>query len=232
MENLEKEQSGEGNSQAKELGNIGKYFRAVFDKNGWKKDWKKIGLISLIVLLGMAGSLITKKDLLGLRVIFDVERIKYQKYSHIGPDFSFQYPDYYVFDGDEEKKFGNDYLAGFRLRTDRRTGCDVRTSAAGLNFKKNDEEIKKALVNDLSRTAKNFSLINSGRTTIGGNEAFSLEFTFVDPLGNNLRLFQTMTTNKGGHYLLVCGTGDYQYRFFARDFEKFLETFKWQSKAI
>lgn len=166
----------------------------------------------------------------GLRFDFFVQKVSYQKYDHLGPDFSYQYPNYYETDNNDNNKFGADYISGFRLSTDQRTGCDIRSSAAGINFKKSDAEIKSALEQELSKSAKGFRLLNASRIKIGGEPAFQVEFSFTDPLGGTVRLSQNLVTHDGQSFLLICGTGDYQYKFFQKDFEHFLQSFEWKAR--
>ena len=164
----------------------------------------------------------------GWRLDWSVQKINYQKYSHIGPDFSFHYPDYYQFDGDTDKKFGDQYIAGFRLKTDQRTGCDLRYSSFGLNFQKSDMEIQNAIKADLSKSIKGFNLLSVKRIKFGAEDAFLAEFNFLDPTNNTMRLSQTLTSHAGADYIVVCGTGDYQYKYFQKDFKNFSDTFTWE----
>lgn len=201
------------------------------DKNGWKKDVKKVAII-LAVLLGAVivlttFSFVSSKIPFGLKTDLFVEKVHYQKYAHMGPDFSFRYPDYFVLDENQNKKYGADYLIGVRLKTDQRTGCDIRFAQNGINFKKSDEEIKNVLNKELSKNTKNFQLLNFGRRKIAGENSFQMQFSFVDPTGATVRLSQDITSHKGQAYLIICGTGDYQYKFFQKDFDGFTNSLKW-----
>lgn len=179
----------------------------------------------IIILLISAFYIFFQKS--GWRFDWSVQKINYLKYEHIAPDFSFRYPDYFQFDGDKEKKFGADYIAGFRLKTDQRTGCDLRFNSFGLNFSKSDQEIEDAIKNDLSKSVKEFNLIETKRIKFGGEDAFAVDFTFLDPIGNRTRLTQIMVSYNKANYLAICGTGEYQYKFFQKDFADFFESFQW-----
>jgi hypothetical protein len=106
----------------------------------------------------------------------------------------------------------------------------MRYNQVGLNFQKTDAEIKDALIKDLSQSAKEFKLISAQRIKLGGEDAFRTEFSFLDPTGNIVRLSQVLTSHAGADYILVCGTGDYQYKYFQKDFQNFFDTFSWQSE--
>jgi hypothetical protein len=206
--------------------------KTLLSKAGWKKDLKKLKwlfiLIALIlIVLGVRkfGNL----EILGWRLDAKLTKVNYREYNHVAPDFSFRYPDYFQTDDDSQHKYGDNYAAGFKLKSDQRTGCDVRTASAGINFKKSDQEIQAALVKELSQNAKDFKLLSSERMKIGGEDAYLVSFSFTDPIGSTARLSQIMTSHAGENYLLICGTGDYQYQFFSRDFDNFLRSFSWNS---
>lgn len=195
-----------------------------------KKIIEKILLAVIIVLIFSAFFVLIKKS--GWRINAFIEKINYKKYNHIGPDFNFAYPDYYVFDADEQKKFGNSYIGGFRLKTDQRTGCDVRLSETGINFQKSEKEISEALEKDFSQNVKDFKLIGTKITKIDGEKAFLLDFSFTDPIGTAVRLSQIMVSHGGTNHLLICGTGEYQYKYFQKDFDGFFNSFQWKANAM
>lgn len=200
---------------------------------GWKRDLKKVwflfALIAQVVfVLGVASFLFG--DFFGWRMDIFLKKMEYKEYNHVAPDFNFKYPNYFEIDNGERKNYGENYVTGFKLNTDTRTGCDVRFNKAGINFKKNDQEITDALSKEISRNAKEFNLISAKRIKISGEDAFSLEFSFIDPTNNRIRLEQIMTGHDGNYYIFICGTGDYQYRFFQKDFKFFFDSFDWKSK--
>ena len=205
--------------------------KALTDLSGWKKDLKKILIVILALLLigGIVKGIMfwSQNNLLGIRFNLGVSRIKYDAYSHIGPDFNFKFPTSFVVDNDDQHKYGDAYLGGFRLKGDQRTGCDVRLNPVGINFQKTDKEIHDAVIADLAAHIKDFKEISSQRKAIGGENAYVIDFSFSDPLGNSTRVSQAITTHGGNGYLLVCGTGNYQYDFFAQDFNDFFKLFRW-----
>ena len=200
---------------------------------GWKKDLKKIAILVTIlvyVILVLGAISFFKGSIFGWRTDVFFKKINYKTYSHIAPDFSFKYPDYFEIDNGEGKNYGESYLAGLKLSTDPRTGCDMRLNGAGLNFKKSDKEIEDALVSDISKNAKDFNLKKAKRIKIGGEDAFSLEFTFTDPLGSKIHIDQILTGHNGTFYSLICGTGDYQYKYFEKDFQSFTGSINWNQQ--
>lgn len=203
----------------------------LFDWSGWKKDLRKIAiaLIVILVIAGIAKSAMLWSDThaLGFRLNMGISKVNYSSYSHIGPDFSFKFPNTFVADNDEQKKYGDSYLGGFRLKGDQRTGCDVRLNPVGINFKKTDKEIHDAVIGDLAGHIKDFKEISTSRRMIGGENAYIVSFSFTDPLGNTVRVSQAITSHAGNNYVFVCGTGEYQYNFFAEDFNDFFKSFRW-----
>lgn len=195
------------------------------------KYFKKTGkIINIIILTIVIFGLITyfAGNAFGLRINIFVDKISYKNYDHIGPNFSFKYPDYYEIDNGENKNYGESYLTGLKLKNDARTGCDIRLSKKGINFKRNDEEINNALVQETSKSAKDFQLKEYERIKIDGNDAFSQKFVFTDPLGNRTLVNQVMSGHDGNFYIFICGTGEYQYKFFEKDFQDFLNSFQWK----
>lgn len=198
---------------------------------GWKKDFKKlqkifVAVFYLAVILGII--LYFSNSLFGWKMNFFLDKINYKNYSHIGPDFSFKYPDYFQIDNGEGKNYGTSYLTGLKLYSDSRTGCDIRFNTAGLNFQKSDREIANALIGEISKSAKDFNLIGYNRFKIDGENAFSLEFSFTDPINSKVYLNQILTGHGNNFYMIICGTGEYQYKFFKKDFESFLDSFHWK----
>lgn len=199
---------------------------------GWKKDLKKLQIILVVIfyvaiVLGFIAFFFD--NIFGWRLNIFADRIKYEKYSHIGPDFNFKYPNYFQIDDGEGKNYGDAYLTGLRLNSDSRTGCDIRLNKVGLNFQKSDQEITKALIDEISKSAKDFSFIKSERFKINGENAFSLEFSFTDPINSKVHLNQVITGNSDNFYMIICGTGKYQYKFFEKDFQSFLDSIRWRN---
>lgn len=197
---------------------------------GWKKDLKKLQAIFVVIFYAaVVFGLIAffSDNIFGLRIKIFTDKVSYQKYNHIGPDFSFKYPEYFQIDSGEGKNYGENYLTGLRLTSDSRTGCDIRLNSVGLNFQKNDQEIARALTDEVSKNAKDFSFISSKRFKINGENAFSLEFAFTDPINSKVHLNQVLTEHGDNFYMIICGTGNYQYKFFEKDFESFLDSVRW-----
>ncbi|MFZ2154364.1 MAG: hypothetical protein WAV16_03990 [Candidatus Moraniibacteriota bacterium] len=227
FENLEK------NSKKSLLDKLKKYFfqMKILINLNWKKYLKQAGKITNLVILTLVclGIIIYfAGDIFGLRTNIFVEKISYKKYSHIGPNFSFKYPEYYEIDNGEEKSYGETYLTGLKLKTDSRTGCDIRSSKKGINFTKSDKEINDALSKEISKSAKDFTLLSYARIKIDGETAFSQEFIFTDPLGNRTMINQVMAGHNKNFYIFICGTGEHQYKFFKEDFQSFLNSFSWK----
>jgi hypothetical protein len=198
------------------------------DVEGWKKDLRKTLWILLVIAL-MAGILFGAKrffPLFSVRFHVPVEVVSYEKHQQQNPNLSFYFSKNFVFDEDQQKKYGSDYLAGFHLKADQRTGCDVRSSSMGINFGKSDQEINEAISKDLGSSVKGFSNYSGKRIKIDGRDALVTEFMLTDPLSNTLHLKQVMFSNGGDNYLVVCGSGQSQYEFYKDDFAAFIESFR------
>lgn len=204
-----------------ELKNI---WKKLVDKDGWKKDAKKIALIVFAIAAATLAVSIYKMENWGINFQKPAEFVKYVSYEDQMIKFAFS--DRYVLDKNEQKKFGSDYLAGFHLMDDSRTGCDVRQSEVGINFSKTDEEISRAVEADLAKSVKGLKNFDAKRIEIDEREAYRANFDLTDPLGNSLRINQVLVGNGKDNYLLVCGSGRAQAEFFQNDFEDFFKSFR------
>ncbi len=206
-------------------------FKSLTDMRGWKKDAKKI-VISLCVLIfiSIGYYLITQAATFSwsMRLHSPIEIISRLHHSQENPTFSFSFSKHYTYDSDEQKKYGDDYLAGFHLQSDQRIGCDVRQSIVGVNFSKSDQEISDAISSDLSTHVKGFSKYQAKRIKIDGKPAILSNFLLTDPLGNTLHINQIMVSNADKDYLIICGSGEAQYDFFQKDFQDFTDSFRWK----
>lgn len=202
-----------------------------FPSLNWKAPLKKTGrfanaiILTLVFIISVAYFSLTA---FGFRTSAFVEKISYKNYEHTDPSFSFKYPDYYEIDYNKNKNFGKNHIIGFRLKTDSRVGCDIYQSKKGINFKRTDEEINDALVRESLKSSKSFHLKKYERIKIDGNNAISQEFTFIDSSENETRATKVISGHDKDFYIFICGTGEYQYKFFQKDFEGFLKSFQWR----
>lgn len=217
----EAEKKEEAPTEAKAL-----VIKELLDVKGWKKDAKKICLTLAAIASIIIFTQVLRMPSWSLRFNSPVEVVKNISFDQSDSKFSFVFPERYVLDKNEEKKFGNDYLVGFHLEADGRTGCDARTSEVGINFSKNDEEISEAFSKELSAGVKGFDKFEGKRLKINGRDAFQSNFILTDPLGNSLKISQTLLSAGQENYLLVCGSGRAQSEFFAEDFEDFIQSFR------
>lgn len=209
--------------------------KKLTDLEGWKKDLKKIVIIlaALLILLGAYGGVekILSYDF-GIRFHAPVQIITYQKFEKPEARFTFEFPKGFTFDGDEKGKYGADYLAGFYLNADQRTGCDVRSSDVGINFAKNDLEINDAIKNDLVLHVRGLNDFAGKRIKLDGQDAMQADFSLVDPLNNTLHITQIMVSNDDQSYLIACGSGQAQAQFFQKDFQDFIRSFRWKNANV
>lgn len=204
------------------------FFKSLLDLEGWKKDSKKIAVIIgsmvAVILLVTVAVKISQMQSWSLRFNSPIETVEHQEFKN--ENFSFFFPERYVLDKNEQKKFGADYLAGFHLADDDRTGCDVRSSEIGINFSKSDQEIKDAFIKELSANVKGFDQFKGERLQIGKRDAFKVSFLLTDPLGNKLKINQVLLSGNNENYLLVCGSGSAMEKFFQKDFNDFFKSFR------
>lgn len=200
----------------------------LLDFGGWKKDGKKI--VIAVIILATVFSLIIffSSPKWELRLQTPVQFISYNQHYLEKSKISFVYPKQFVFDGDEKKKFGDDYLGGFHLDSDSRTGCDIRTSVVGINFSKDEQQINEAIQNDLKQNVKGLENYSGKKSKIDGKDAFAVNFSLTDPLNNILSISQVMVSNGDQHYLFICGSNKAQTQQYANDFQNFFDSVQWK----
>jgi hypothetical protein len=187
---------------------------------------KKIVLLFLIVF----GALIcliyylSAHDLFGWRLNFSFSRVKMNEYRSFGPDLSFKYPDTFEIDADPENRYGDNYVVGIKLRTDNRTGCDIRSGGPSLDYTKSIDESTQGVIDSIKEKSKDFKLIERQKIKISGRDGLKISFSFLDPIGARVRLDQISTQKGEVNYLIICGAGEYQFELFQKDFGKLYET--------
>ncbi len=190
------------------------------------KHSSKVVIYISIVIFIIAGFLyyFSQNDILGWRFNFQVQQIETKEYKGLAPNIKFEYPTIFEIDGDVNKKYGQTYVVGIKLKTDSRTGCDMRINGPKIDFSKSVDELSKEVTKEISQNAKEFKIISKEKILIGGNEAFKISFSFRDPLGSRIRLEQVFVANDDVNYFVICGTGEQQYDFFHKDFNIFFNS--------
>lgn len=201
------------------------------------RKFLKILKISLLVLITLAILLIgyfayrlSQKDLFGWRLNFNFDKVETSHYSSFAPNIAFLYPRIFETDLDPDKKYGKGYVVGIKLKTDDRTGCDIRTNGPQLDFSRPEQALTDAIVNPIKERASDFQLIEKGKLNIGGQKSFKVSFSFLDPIGARIRLDQIFTENQKTQFMIICGTGEYQYAFFRKDFQTFYDSINFSGK--
>lgn len=198
----------------------------------------KILKISLLVLIVLAITVaiyfayrLSKEDLFGWRLNFSLSKVGTKDYVGFAPTIAFHYPETFEIDLDSDNKFGKTYLAGMKLKTDNRTGCDLRTNGPDLDFSKSADELAREIVGPIQEKASDMKVLEKNKTTIGGQNAFKVSFSFLDPIGARIRLDQVFTKGKDGtRYMIICGAGEYQFGFFQKDFNIFYSSINFEGK--
>jgi hypothetical protein len=117
------------------------------------------------------------------------------------------------------------------LTTDDRTGCDIRRGGPQLDLSKSNQEITNAIIGPIKDKASGFQLLENKAVSIGGRKAFQVSFSFLDPIGARVRLDQIFIPEKE-NYMIICGTGEYQYTFFKKDFQTFYDSINFDGQIL
>ena len=186
---------------------------------------KALSFAVLVAVFSLVSAVFFLERDWSIRFRFPVTIISSHEFS--APGFSFRYPDGFEMENDTSR-YGERYVSGFHAQGDVRTGCDVRLSDAGINFAKDDGDIRQALAGELSKDAEGFSLERGYRMMLGTSPGFSMEFSFLDPAGNTMRVRQVMATHGAEQYILICGSSAASWKFFEEDFAFFFEHFRFR----
>lgn len=188
--------------------------------------------VLVIIFVALAGFYLSRNDLFGWRLDFTFGKVETNDYHSYAPTISFRYPTIFEVDLDTEHKYGKTYLAGIKLKTDNRTGCDIRTGGPELNFSLSDKELADEVVGVIQAKATEFKLVERKKMKLGGREAFRVSFSFLDPIGSRVQLDQTFTENDGTRYMIICGAGEQQHKFFNRDFQLFYNSVTFAEQIV
>lgn len=204
--------------------------------NKFLKVLKIIALIIIILAvsaIAFAAYRLSQQDLFGWRLNFTLNKVKTKDYSSFGPTIAFRYPEIFEIDLDPDNKFGKTYLAGIKLKTDDRTGCDLRTGGPELDFSESVDELADDIVGPISEKASGLKVVEKKKISLGGQDAFKVSFSFLDPIGARIQLDQLFTKGKDGtRYMIICGAGEYQFSFFEKDFKVFYDSINFEGKLL
>ena len=190
-------------------------------------------LVALIILVvGYFTYFLSQKDLFGWRMNFNLNKVETSDYQGIAPTIAFKYSKIFEIDLDKDKKYGSNYIVGIKLKTDDRTGCDVRINGPQLDLSKSEKELADTIIAPIKDKASDFQLIESKKIKIGGELAFKVAFSFLDPIGARVRLDQVFIPKQGNNFMIICGTGEYQYDFFKKDFQAFYDSINFEGKIL
>jgi hypothetical protein len=182
----------------------------------------------ILLSICIVGYMLFKQNLFGWRGTLNISKIVTKNYTNYAPSFSFKYPDIFEIDSNQDAKYGKTYVVGIKLKTDNRTGCDIRLGGPEINFSSTDEQIIKEIADPIREKSKDFKLIEAKKTKFSNLDAFKFSFSFLDPIGARVRLDQVLVSSQNNRYIIICGAGEYQHSFFARDFDVFLNSLKFE----
>jgi len=184
-----------------------------------------------ILIAGYSAYRLSQKDLFGWRLNFNLSKVEISDYQGIAPNIAFKYPKIFDLDLDKDKRYGSAYVAGIKLATDDRTGCDIRRGGPQLDMSKSNQALSDEITGPIKAKASDFQLLESSKTKVGGRPAFQVSFSFLDPIGARVRLDQIFLPEKE-NYMIICGTGEYQYNFFRKDFQTFYDSINFDGKIL
>lgn len=171
---------------------------------------------------------ISNEDLFGWRFNFGFSKVETSDYNGFAPTIFFQYPKIFEIDLDTGKKYGKGYIVGIKLKTDNRTGCDIRTGGPELDYSKSENDLADEITVPIRERVNDFNLIDKYKTKIDGKNALKISFSFLDPIGARVQLDQMFVSSEGNNFIIICGTGEYQFAFFEKDFEVFYNSINFQ----
>ncbi len=190
------------------------------------KNFNKVIAIILIitVLTGSIFYYFSQYDVFGWRFDFQIKKIETKNYKGLAPNIAFKYPVIFEIDSDNDSKYGSEYVVGIKLKTDSRTGCDIRINGPVLDYSKSVNELADTVTKEISKNAKDFRMVQKEKITVDGQDAFRVVFSFLDPIGVRVQLEQVFVVNNDVNYFIICGTGESQYDFFRKDFGAFFNS--------
>jgi len=204
--------------------------------NKFLKILKIAGIVLIALAILTAGYFVyclSQKDLFGWRLNFNLSQVKARDYSSFAPTIAFRYPEIFEMDLDPDERYGKTYLVGIKLKTDDRTGCDLRTGGPELDFSKSADALSQEIVGPIGEKASGLKVLEKNKLNLGGQDAFKVSFSFLDPIGARIRLDQLFTKGKDGtRYMIICGAGEYQFGFFQKDFEVFYDSINFEGKLL
>lgn len=196
------------------------------------KKYIIIPLVLIIVFggLGYAIYRLSQKDIAGYRLNLNFSKVETKDYTSYAPSLAFRYPTIFEIDLDKDQKYGKGYLVGIKLKTDDRTGCDVRTNGPAMDFNQTSDQLADQIVVPIREKAADLKVLEKVKFQLGGQDAFKVSFSFLDPIGARVRLDQIFAKSKDSNFMILCGTGEYQYEFFRKDFQVFYDSINFDGK--
>lgn len=168
----------------------------------------------------------------GYRLNYTLKKIEKSKYLDKLDQFSFLFSQDYEIDAAtvSAKRYGPDYLVGFKDKNDPRIGCEVRKREPGLDLTKSDGEIARELTAQFGKESPNYKVTRAEKVSLNGRDAFQFNFNFPDPLGAAIAVNQVLIPQDKKTYLLMCGAGKAYFDQFAADFALFFNSFRFEGK--
>lgn len=191
-----------------------------------------LGLFLGVFLFYQLANFIRDNEPFGYRLSYRFGKVAYDKYVDKLDKFSFLFPQQDVIEASEgaTKRFGKDYLAGFKEKSDPRVGCEVRKGGLKIDMDRDEETISRGLVQYFGLDKGDAKVTRAEKVAIdpGQRPAFQLNFNKVDPTGAVVAVNQLLVPRGNDVYLLICGAGKAYFDKFAPDFAVFFNSFRFE----
>lgn len=163
------------------------------------------------------------------RLTYRFGKVGYNRYIDKPDKFSFLFPQRTILEASEgaTKRYGKDYLAGFKEEADPRIGCEVRKGGLKIDMSRDEETISRGLTQYFGLDKGGAKVTRAGKVVLGPQQlpAFQLNFNKVDPTEAMVTVNQILIPRGGDVYLLICGAGKAYFNQFAPDFAVFFNSF-------
>jgi hypothetical protein len=199
----------------------------IRSKSEISPDFKRklvIGCLATVIILVAVYAL----RISGVRAVFYLERFRPVNVDLQDVPMKFSFLDRYGLDNDEKKKFGSDYVIGFKLPSDPQTGCDIRKTDSRLDMSKKDDQISAAVNKQLESASRDFVLLSQKTLLIDGEKSWKSDFTMSDPTGSTIRIEQILVSRGQEGYAIICGSQELLFERVSPDFGYFISSIRWR----
>lgn len=191
-----------------------------------------LGLALGAFLFYQLANFIRDNEPFNYRLSYRFGKMAYDKYVDKLDKFSFLFPQQAVIEASEgaTKRFGKDYLAGYKEKNDPRIGCEVRKGGLKVDLESDESTLGGELIKYFGLDKAGAKVTRAEKVTLNLNQlpAFQLNFNKIDPTGAVVAVNQILIPRGKETYLLICGAGKAYFDKFAPDFAAFFNSFRFE----